>query len=493
MRALRFVSTLSLVTATALPAFAGGGYFSGTKGARAAGRGGAFTAKADDLSAVAFNPAGLAHIGTTLIQVGNRFSYNSHSYTRAPTLDWGGAQDSGGIPRYVEFDEVDNGEPWQLLDPLLGITTNFGLKDWQFALAAYAPAGVSKEEYPVEGGQRYMMVSREAQILNYSLSAAWKLRELFGVGASLQWIAVPKLKYSLIIDGDPFDGAGGNGVSSDYDIHATTEGKDFFTFNAVIGGWYRPAPFLELGLSAQVVPADITTSSTLSVQPLDPDTVRGGITLRRGTEEANDVDVSFPLPMTFRAGARYRHLDGEKELFDVELDLTYETWSRVDQFSLDSRGLVAYVQENPVNVGNIMIDKQWQDTLTVALGGDFNVVPERFTARAGVYFETAVADDAYANIDFAGGNFTGFALGGSAFFDKFEIALAYEFRGMSTVSVSEGDARVYVEAPGSLCTEPYTDPDACNAAYLGQPGPVVNAGTYDAYSHMASLDVLYRF
>jgi long-chain fatty acid transport protein len=492
VRSLSLIAGLSLIVFAATPAFAGGGYFNGAKGARAAGRAGAFTAKADDLSAVAFNPAGLTHIGTTLIQVGNRFSYNAHSFTRAPTLDWGNADLNDGVPPYVEFDEVDNEKPWQLLDPLLGVTTNFGLKDWQFALAVYAPAGVGNEEYPVNGGQRYMMVSRDSIFLNWSATVAWKLRELFGLGVSLQVLAVPQLKYSLVIDGDPFDG-GSNGVQSDLDILASTEGKDFFTLNAVVGGWYRPAPFLELGLSAQVIPAEITTASTLTVEPLDPDAVRGGVILRRDGLPADDVDITFPLPLTFRAGARYRQLQGEEELFDVELDVTYETWSRVKRFTVDSHDMYADVSGEEIPVGRIEIEKQWRDTLTVALGGDYAVVPKRFTARGGVYFETAVADDPYANIDFEGGQFAGFALGGSAHFGKLEVALAYEFRGMSTVSVKEGDARVYQEAPGSTCVPPYTDPSNCAPAYVGQPGPAVNGGTYKAHSHIASLDLLYRF
>ena len=491
MKALLLGTALSLLTFTAGPAWAGGGYFNGTKGARAAGRAGAFTAKADDLSAVAFNPAGITHIGTTLIQVGNRFSYNAYSFTRAPTLDWGNPD--GDIPPYVEFAEVENQKPWHVLDPILGVTTNFGLKDWQFALAAYAPPGLREEEYPVDGGQRYLMVSRDAMMLNYSATAAWKLKELFGLGVSLQVIAVPKLKYSLVIDGDPFTGAGDNGVSSDYDILATTEGEDLFTFNAVVGGWYRPVPFLEFGLSGQIVPSKIEAPSTLNVSPLDTESFPGGIQLTRDELPANDVKLTLALPMTFRAGARYRHLDGERELFDIELDVTYETWSRVDQFLLDSRGLTADVQGNEVEVGQIAIQKQWQNTLTLALGGDYAVLPNRLTARGGAYFETAVAEPEYSNIDFAGGQFAGFALGGSVLFDKFEIAFAYEFRGMKTVSVSEADGALYPEAPASTCVAPYDDERTCNPAYAGQPGPTVNGGTYKAHSHIASLDVLYRF
>src|SRR5262245_42251313 len=105
-------------TTVATRASADGGYFSGTTGARAGGRAGAFAAKADDLSAVTLNPAGLATIDGTLVQIGNRFSYNALSFERAPTLDWGHLEN--GVPPYVTFAEVSNDAPWQLLEPLLG-------------------------------------------------------------------------------------------------------------------------------------------------------------------------------------------------------------------------------------------------------------------------------------------------------------------------------------------------------------------------------------
>src|SRR3954463_4463201 len=105
------ISGLAACLLCAKDALADGGYYSGVKGAVASGRGGAFVARADDVSAVELNPAGLTHIGTTIIQIGNRFSYNQHSYTRNPTLDWG---QSGTSPPYVQFPEVRNQTPWQV-------------------------------------------------------------------------------------------------------------------------------------------------------------------------------------------------------------------------------------------------------------------------------------------------------------------------------------------------------------------------------------------
>ena len=134
------LATLVGGTTLAATALADGGYYSGTLGARAAGRGGAFAARADDLTAVSHNPAGLATIDDTQVELGNILSYNGYSYTRQPTLDYGNPQ--GGVAPLATFGKVSNGKPWQALDPMLGVTSRLGRRDWAFALAAYAPPGV---------------------------------------------------------------------------------------------------------------------------------------------------------------------------------------------------------------------------------------------------------------------------------------------------------------------------------------------------------------
>jgi long-subunit fatty acid transport protein len=282
-------------------AFADGGYYSGTLGGRATGRAGAFAAKADDLSAVSWNPAGLANLDATTFEIGNQTSYNAYAYTRAPTVDYG----SSTTPT-VGFDQVKNGQPWQAFVPMLAAASRLGRKDWTFALAAYAPPGISKLAFPLgsgqNDGQRYMMIDREAVFLKYVASAAWKYQDVFGVGASAEWIHVPRLRYSLLIDGTTLGGAA-NPVSSGFDMKATMQGSSLFTFNAILGAWYRPTPSLMFGVSGQVVPADVVTDSTLTVTPMD--TSYGEVALLRNSRPANDVRVTLPLPLLARVGGRY--------------------------------------------------------------------------------------------------------------------------------------------------------------------------------------------
>lgn len=495
MKSHAVLTALLGASAIAGPALADGGYYTGPLGPRAAGRGGAFVARADDLTATSINPAGLSEIEGTTFQIGNQFAYYGYDYTRAPTLDWGNAMN--GTAPLVTFPRASNGTPWQVALPYLGAASRFGLRDWAFAAAIFAPPGISREQFPPDGGQRYMMLSREAIILKTDVSAAWRFHDLFGLGLTVEWITVPRLDYALEIYGNTAPGQV-SPVSSDFDVDAQTRGSDWLTFNAIVGGWFRPRPWLELGVAGQIIPANIVTKSNITLTPTGASNKLGTTPLEteRDQRDQNDVKITLPLPLMVRAGARYRDLRGTREVFDVELDAEYETWSRVNAFSLDTDGLTATVNGAFLPIGEVQIAKQWQDVFSVKLGGDVNLVPDRFTLRAGAYYETAVAPAAYANVDFPGAQVFGAALGGSLLLGRLELALTYQLRYQPSFTVAEADGRVYQQAPGSPCVTggpPYTDPNVCNANYLGQPAPTVNGGTYASTSHLVSLALIYRY
>ena len=96
MRLSVAVTTLAAAATVAGTAAADGGYYGGALGARAAGRAGAFTARADDPTAVALQPGRPRHHrrhGHSWWATASR--YNGYSYTRAPTLDWGNVPPGG--------------------------------------------------------------------------------------------------------------------------------------------------------------------------------------------------------------------------------------------------------------------------------------------------------------------------------------------------------------------------------------------------------------
>ncbi len=165
--------------------------------------------------------------------------------------------------------------------------------------------------------------------------------------------------------------------------------------------------------------------------------------------------VTLPLPLLARAGARYRHLGADgRERFDIEVNVAYETWSRVQRFRVDTNNLAVNFPPMPVNINRIDIEKRWRDTVTVSVGGDVAVIPDRLALRAGVFYETAVADAAYASVDFSGGPQFGGGAGASVMFGHWKLMLAYQGRVQQTVSVTEANARVYQQVPGSACMAP---------------------------------------
>lgn len=490
---LRSSSVVGALLGSALlpePALANG-FFAGVQGTRAAGRAGAFVAKADDLSAAHINPAGLSRQRGTRIFVSNRFAYSDERYKRAATLDWSDLNNQS--PAYVEFAEVSNARPWQLLDPMLGVSTDFGLKNWTFALSAHAPAGNARQEFPIDGGQRYMLVSRDVQILYYNLSAAWQHEDVFGVGATFQWVDVPKLAFELVIDGNTLPRQV-SPVSSALDMRAQIEGADHVNFSAVVGAWWRPFCWLEFAASSQILPVHIDTQSTISVEPVF-DTVTDPIVLTRGVEgEANDVTMQMTLPVSARVAARYiGHRADGSEAFDVELNLGWEAWSMVDSFVMNGNGLVGKLGGQQIDVGLIELEKNWKDSFSVRLGSDIAVVPERLTLRLGAFYESAVVDPAYAFVDFFAGHQYGGSLGASVFMGDFELSLAYAYMRQAELHVRESESAVHQQVPGSQCVAPYTDPDNCDAHYLGRPAAVANAGRYRAQYHAASLSLGYQF
>lgn len=467
------------------------GLFGGVKGARVAGRAGAYVAKADDLYAIEYNPAGLARLRGWTVQISNRFSYNEVIFDRAPYTDANG--------NVTTFERASNGKPLQALDPLLAVSYDFGLKDFGFALAAYAPPGTARVAFNESQGSAapggvlrptgpaYMITGREAELLKYSLSAAYKFKELFGLGVSVQLMHVPKLDYSLLVQPIVQDGGVGDPVSSGFDVRSEVSTAAFPMYQVIVGGWAKPLRWLEVGLSGQVIPTTIRSHGTIELTRLAGEQE---VALTRNGVPANDVQLVIPLPLVVRGGVRYVHEVRGETLFDVELDVSFQNWSRVQNFALDSNGIVGTLTSYTVPINTVLIEKQWKNSFTVALGSDVNVLPKKLTVRAGFGYDSAVADAAYTAPDFATGHHLGGGLGASVFFGGlFELAVAYGYRHQIPVRVSETEGAIRQINPVA-CSNP-ADPNSC--VEPGGPSPVVNAGKYQAFSHSLSIDGIFRF
>lgn len=482
-----------------------GGFEIADQGPRGAGRAGAFVARADDPSAIDYNPAGLARLRGTRFYLANRFTYSNEEYKRARTLDYSDA--IGGHPRLVSFPTVVNGSPFQWLGLMAVVTTDFGLEDFGFGLGVYGPPGISAQSFPSDGPQKYMLIEREVVILYYSLSAAWKYRDIFGIGASLQWVDVPIFRFGLVVDGNTTARIV-NPVSGRFDMESRVDGADHIGFTAILGAWYRPIPELELAASARVVPVPIEAKSHLSLTAQNLSLSTPPVTTSNGMPD-DRVTFSMVLPPKLRIGARYVYLEPvstfadndeagvlnsrDREIFDIELDFGYEAWSMLESFKLDGGGLSCTVLGKRVPVGVIEVPRNWQDTFSLRLGGDWQTVPDLFTLRAGLMWESPASRPEYAYLDVFPGHRLGASAGFSFTLHGFDISASYAYIFQTPVTVTEDESRVFQQVPGSPCIAPYTDPQLCSAHYLGKPSAPANAGTYISDYHFVSISASYTF
>ena len=149
-RTLSWISCAAILTAAAT-ASGDGGYFGGALGARAAGRSGAFVARADDPTAVLYNPAGIANIGGSVAMFGNRLSYNGYTFTRAPTQDWGNTQ-NGAAPTVTPAWEAELRRVIELDPHEVGVASPL----WTTGLLATYLAAQTGVEMSAETVRRYL-------------------------------------------------------------------------------------------------------------------------------------------------------------------------------------------------------------------------------------------------------------------------------------------------------------------------------------------------
>ena len=156
---MRWKIFLILLLLVPVSTFAGGFEFP-DNGTAAMGRGGAFTAKADDPTALYYNPGGLAWLRGWKLLIDSNLAFKHVSFTRAP--------DNG-----VTYPTVHN-QSGPFPGPMLVLTSDFGLKDWTFAAGLYGPSAVGKTSYPdgQDAPQKFELVSMDVMMAFYTLAAA---------------------------------------------------------------------------------------------------------------------------------------------------------------------------------------------------------------------------------------------------------------------------------------------------------------------------------
>lgn len=437
-----------------------GGFEVPDMGGRAIGRGGAYVVGVEDGSAIHYNPGALAKMRGATVMYHHGLMWQHTQFSRA-TLDEAWGDDAG-----TSFDSVRASNN---LFPILGsfaVTSDFGLDNWTFAAGVYGPNGVGKQTYPAYGPQSFMLTELDVLLVYYTAGAAWKWKDVFGVGAVVQYADLMRLNYGVVSDSVVTTGLDPVPDPESTQLVSNIELKDRTAATAQLGLWYRPHPRLELGVSSRFIPTYFKP--------------KGGVSVDKETLVTEDIKVSMDLtlPVVVRGGLRYVHDTGNREWFDIELDAVYETWSMLKSFDLNVQG-----QLNGQEFDRLTIPKNWKDTVSVRLGGDVHPLPPYLTLRAGGYFESAAVPNNFSNIDFpsfrrfgVGGGFTAGAKGIYA-----TVGYMHVFQEDRTVSEQYG--KVFQQRPLRTC------PDGCD----GLSGVPANAGTFKTGYDLLTIGIDVRF
>lgn len=491
-----------------------GGIELGAVGVVAVGRGGAFAARASDPTAMAHNVAGLVGLPGVQWTLSTNVGFWNHCFLRSGRYD---GVESGvetrttvfASSRYAterpEYPEVCN-EPSPAVVPQ-------ALVSWRpapwIALGAglLTPAGVGSQRFPdrvdtpsglAPSPSRYMVLTTGVVIVHPTLAVALAPTPWLRVGAAIQ------PSYGRF-QGETMANAIGS-QSPATDIRTSVDASAFF-WAGNVGVMIQPVPSLTLGFHAHLNenPVVFTGQTTATVRPFSSDPARA----HRST--FNSV-VTLPLPNMFRVGLRYAPLRADAptewsardpmrdELFDLELDLHYETSGTLQQVVTRSTGVV----EVEPGMGSpatpeVILRRGWRDTWGVRFAAEYNALPNELALRAGLSWDLGAQTgprevngrtldwNPDAGIDTAGYETVGASVGASYRWRWLTVDFAYQHLFMGGQIVDAGRATTVSG------TVPITQADCARGA--GYPGPGAcsnNQGGFRASYDVVALGITAR-
>jgi len=472
-------------------------------GTRALGRGTAFAARADDLSAFYYNPAGLSKqhdidvlLGVSLIrqsvdyrrygsggcwvdEVGGVFvpecettqeimavaeEYPGSVLITDPSLDHGELPDAD-YPYGRPFGSVSSSKSLGALPMIVVGWGDIGhVKGLAAAVGLLTPSSFGAPSYSDTGAQRYALTEANLLIVYPGAGLAYSPNRYFRIGAVFlsgigvfeqsQAIRPMPIPRDVFFNGD----LGGDAL-------LTVNATDPFIPTGIVGVMSQPLDWLELGVSAKL-PAFIEAEGKVSYRAPTTDMpeshlVRDGVTLRQ------------MFPLVLRAGARFVH-----RRFDIETDFVWENWSALDAFEVDMDASLYDETTGEIEMPDAEVPKNFRDAFSARLGSDVEVWPEHLAVRAGGFYQSSAypENNETFNIDFPYGEQFGVSAG---------LTWHVRIRGFNWLDVHAGYEHVFqpdVEVKRGIVQQQGQPYD--NGEEQIPVGGVINGGKY-----RVSLDV----
>jgi long-chain fatty acid transport protein len=404
-----------LVVTSWVPNAHAGGMEWPDNGTRSLGRAGAFTAKADDPTAIVLNPAGLG------FQRGYSLTFDSNLIQQDVCVQRAGTYPGTPGPYTYAgqpYPEVCRNLSGVFYIPMVAAAFDLGLKNWTFAIGGYGPHAVGRREFPMSvtvqdtegrnvrapGPTRYDVENLNVIVIFFTLAAAYRPVDWLSFGVALQ-IVYSQLDYSVYVplqtNYDP-DG--------DIRFRILTEGVAYTGLLSVLANPFRG---LYLGASVRLPVKAETKGDAWINMPASYASISNVIEWGRTCDDDSQdnwcptkhkAGLVTELPMALRTGIRYawkmKGHQGAPDLVDIELDLVWERWSAIKSFDTQ---LNARMLGTPMEV--FALPHHYQDVVEYRLGGSVTV-PKKLgggwlTFRLGTYYGNDASPLEYTRLDYA--------------------------------------------------------------------------------------------
>lgn len=303
--------------------------------ALALAQGNAFVARANDASAISFNPAGLTQLEKPQVSLGAGFvlpSVEYHGNGISEDMDTG----INTIPNLYFASPIIGNK----LAAGLGITVPYGLKG----------------KWDENGFSRFVITDFDLSIININPTITFQPFPFVSIGAGFDYYYADSNQESRI----PSFVSGTPEGFRDLEMHG-----DAYGYNA--GVLCNITPQHSIGISFRSK-ADIDFDGKLKLSGLP-----GAIT---GTDRFDsDTNTTATIPEMLSFGYAYK----QGNLWSIEADVQWTNWSRFDVLEIDLES------PNPLVGAEVDDVRKWHDTLGFALGGEYKLY-EAIKLRGGYTF-----------------------------------------------------------------------------------------------------------
>ncbi|MCX7876267.1 MAG: outer membrane protein transport protein [Melioribacteraceae bacterium] len=351
----------------------GGGFQINEHGARAMGLAGAFTALANDPSALYFNGAGITQLkgmhlmfGTTLIKPNAGFR--------------------GPLPSIKEYKMVD-----QLFHPINFYLT-YQTNDFLFLGFSVNNQYGLGTEWENNWPGRFLAVKTDLKTFYFTPTMAIKFYDNFSMSFSLVY-AYGEVLINRNAEITPFTG----------EANVNLEGNgSAFGFN--LGMLYKPTENLSLGLSVRsestfLLNGTATSTGPNAILPLLP---------------KGDISSKLTTPLNVTIGAAFKPYCG----LTLSSDFQYVGWSSYDKLTVDFKD---------EKLTDLSADRNYQNTFIARLGAEYNLF-YGFDLRAGIFFDKNPVKDEMVEPTLPDANRIGFNVGlGYKITENINVDVAYLF------------------------------------------------------------------